>query len=86
MAKSKAVSIKYRSDMANADKIPDVHRLAAFLESNGVSNRDYVAVFMINSPEFVIAVLALSKVGAVAGLININLRGLASNARFCITL
>lgn len=59
-----------------ADTISDVHRLAAFLESNGVSNRDYVACFMTNSPEFVVAVLALSKVGAVAALVNINLRGL----------
>jgi acyl-coenzyme A synthetase/AMP-(fatty) acid ligase len=67
--------------MANADTISDVYRLAAFLESNGVSNRDYVACFMTNSPEFVVAVLALSKVGAVAALVNINLRGLADSAQ-----
>jgi acyl-CoA synthetase (AMP-forming)/AMP-acid ligase II len=53
----------------------DVHRLAAFLESQGVGKGDFVAVFMTNSPEMIVTILALSKLCAVAGLININLRG-----------
>lgn len=62
--------------MAGAD-FPDVHRFAALLEGNGVSKKDHIAVFMTNSPEMVVTVLALSKLGAVAALVNINLRGLA---------
>ena len=54
----------------------DVHRLAAFLESNGVSKKDHIACFMTNSPEMVVTILALSKLGAVSALVNINLRGL----------
>jgi len=53
----------------------DVHRLAAFLEGQGIKNGVYVAVFMANSPEMIITILALSKLGAVSGLINTNLRG-----------
>ncbi|TVY13141.1 Long-chain fatty acid transport protein 4 [Lachnellula arida] len=52
----------------------DVHRLAAFLESEGVSKKDHIACFMTNSPEMIVTVLALSKLGAVAGLVNTHLR------------
>lgn len=52
----------------------DVHRLAAFLSENGIQSKDIIAVFTTNSPEMVITILALSKLGAVAGLINTNLR------------
>lgn len=55
----------------------EVHKLAALLEAEGVTKGDHVAVFMTNSPEMVISILALSKLGAVAGMININLRGLS---------
>jgi acyl-coenzyme A synthetase/AMP-(fatty) acid ligase len=54
----------------------EVHRFAAFLSENGVKCKDFVGVLMTNSPEMVIAVLSLSKLGAVAALININLRGI----------
>jgi len=37
---------------------------------------DAVALFTTNSPEMIITVLALSKLSAVAGLINTNLRGI----------
>lgn len=53
----------------------EINRLAAFLISEGVSKGDFIAVFTTNSPEMVITILALSKLGAVAGLINTNLRG-----------
>ncbi|TVY42800.1 Fatty acid transporter protein [Lachnellula occidentalis] len=51
-----------------------VNRLAAFLESEGVSKKDHIACFMTNSPEMIVTVLALSKLGAVAALVNTNLR------------
>lgn len=53
----------------------DVLRLAAFFESRGIKKNDVVGLFMTNSPEMIITVLALSKLSAVAGLINTNLRG-----------
>lgn len=53
----------------------DVVRLAAFLENEGIKKGDAVAVFTTNSPEMVITYLALSKLSAVCGFININLRG-----------
>ncbi|OWP05437.1 hypothetical protein B2J93_7638 [Marssonina coronariae] len=53
----------------------DVARLAAFLEEQGIQKNDFVAVFTTNSPEMVITILALSKLGAVAGLVNTSLRG-----------
>jgi len=54
----------------------EVDRLATYLnEIAGVKTNDFVAVFMMNSPEMVFMTLALSKLGAVAGLINTNLRG-----------
>lgn len=59
-----------------ADAKVDVYRLSAFLESEGIKEGDSVAVFMTNSPEMIITILALSKLGAVFGLININLRGM----------
>ena len=52
----------------------EVDRLAAFLADEGVRPGTYVAVFMSNSPEMVVSILALSKLGAVAALVNTNLR------------
>lgn len=61
----------------------DVDRFATFLtDSAGVSADAYVAVFMSNCPEMVVAILALSKVGAVAALVNVNLRG--ETLRHCL--
>ncbi|KAG9237165.1 putative bifunctional fatty acid transporter/acyl-CoA synthetase [Amylocarpus encephaloides] len=57
-----------------AEMKDEVNKLAAFLENEGVRRGDYVAVFMSNSPEMVITILALSKLGAIAALINISLR------------
>ncbi|KAK2800128.1 hypothetical protein FQN50_008223 [Emmonsiellopsis sp. PD_5] len=51
-----------------------VNQFAGVLHDRGVKAGDVVAVFTTNSPEMVIAVLAVSKLGAVAGLINTNLR------------
>ena len=52
-----------------------VDPLAAFLAQRGVVAGDCVAVFMTNSPEMVVTLYALSKLGAVGALINTNLRG-----------
>jgi acyl-CoA synthetase (AMP-forming)/AMP-acid ligase II len=39
---------------------------------------DFVAVFTTNSPEMVVCIYALAKLGAIAPLINTNLRGMPS--------
>ncbi|PVH81181.1 putative bifunctional fatty acid transporter/acyl-CoA synthetase [Cadophora sp. DSE1049] len=52
----------------------DVIRLAAYLESQGVGKNDCIAMFTSNSPEMVTTILALSKLSAVAGLVNTSLR------------
>ncbi|PGH27957.1 hypothetical protein AJ80_00211 [Polytolypa hystricis UAMH7299] len=52
----------------------DVDRLAGLLHARGVAAGDFVAVFTSNSPEMAIVILAISKLGAVAALINTNLR------------
>jgi acyl-CoA synthetase (AMP-forming)/AMP-acid ligase II len=49
--------------------------MAVFFHEKNVRVGMCVGVFMSNSPEMVIAILALSKLGAVAGLINSALRG-----------
>jgi acyl-CoA synthetase (AMP-forming)/AMP-acid ligase II len=50
--------------------------VAAYLSGQGVVKGEFVAVFTTNSPEMVITILALSKLGAVGALINTNLRGI----------
>ncbi|KIM94661.1 hypothetical protein OIDMADRAFT_135626 [Oidiodendron maius Zn] len=52
----------------------EVDRFAGFLSENGVACGDFIAVFTTNSPEMVITVLALSKLGCVPALVNTNLR------------
>ena len=44
------------------------------LQELGVRNNDFVAVFMTNSPEMVIVIYALTKLGAVPALVNSALR------------
>ncbi|PGH35922.1 hypothetical protein GX50_01247 [[Emmonsia] crescens] len=51
-----------------------VDQFAGLLHARDIKAGDVVAVFMTNSPEMVVTILALSKLGAVAGLINTNLR------------
>lgn len=60
---------------SNADGFAVVDRLAAFLENLGVKKGDTIAVYTTNSPEMYVTAMALSKLSAVAGLVNINLRG-----------
>jgi acyl-CoA synthetase (AMP-forming)/AMP-acid ligase II len=49
--------------------------LAALLHARDIKAGDFVGVFMTNSPEMVIILYALAKLGAVAAMINTNLRG-----------
>lgn len=72
--------------MTITDIYLEVDRFAAFLSGNGVgvSRGDFIAVFMTNSPEMVITLLALSKLGAIGALINTNLRGCLSDLLFMI--
>ncbi|KAF9893816.1 hypothetical protein FE257_009986 [Aspergillus nanangensis] len=51
-----------------------VDRFAALLRSRGVLPGDVVGVFTTNSPEMVVTIYALSKLGAVSALINTSLR------------
>ncbi|KAJ5081775.1 hypothetical protein NUU61_010039 [Penicillium alfredii] len=51
-----------------------VDRFAALLQARDIKAGDFVGVFMSNSPEMVVALYALSKLGAVAAMINTNLR------------
>ncbi|KAF7715956.1 Bifunctional fatty acid transporter and acyl-CoA synthetase [Penicillium ucsense] len=51
-----------------------VDRCAALLHARNVKTGDFVGVFTTNSPEMVIVLCALAKLGAVAAMINTNLR------------
>lgn len=52
-----------------------VDRMAALFQSRGYKCGDVVSVFMTNSPEMVVVIYALAKLGVVAGLVNTSLRG-----------
>jgi len=60
--------IRYSQILEKADK------LAAFLSSRGVKEGDRVALFLRNSPEFIYAIFAISKLGAVIVPINTFLK------------
>ena len=51
------------------------NRYAHCLKARGVRKGDVVSLFMENRIEFLAAITALNKFGAIAGLINTNLRG-----------
>ena len=53
-----------------------VDRFAALLHARDIKTGDVVGVFTTNSPEMVITIYALSKLGAVSALINTSLRGM----------
>jgi len=60
--------IPYGEVLAHAD------RLAAFLAKRGIGKGDKVALFLRNSPEFVYAIFAISKLGAVIVPVNTFLK------------
>jgi citronellyl-CoA synthetase len=49
------------------------NRVAHNLQAHGIKHGDCVSIFMQNRIEFVVCLLGMSKLGAVAGLINTNL-------------
>ncbi|KAJ5525766.1 hypothetical protein N7494_012416 [Penicillium frequentans] len=51
-----------------------VDRFAALLHEREIKAGDFIGVFTTNSPEMVVTLYALSKLGAVAAMINTNLR------------
>ncbi len=51
------------------------NQIAHYLESQGVSGGDTVAVFMENRPEVLFAVAGIVKLGAIASMINTSQRG-----------
>lgn len=52
----------------------EVDQLAWVFQSRGVMAGNFVAIFMTNCPEMVIAMYALAKLGAVSAMINATLR------------
>jgi long-chain acyl-CoA synthetase len=60
--------ISYTEVLANANK------LASFLSQKGVKENDKVALFLRNSPEFIYAIFAVSKLGAIVVPINTFLK------------
>ncbi|KAL1969890.1 hypothetical protein VTN77DRAFT_7399 [Rasamsonia byssochlamydoides] len=61
-----------------------VDRLAALLHARDIRAGDFVAVFITNSPEMVVCIYALAKLGAIAALINTNLRD--DTFKHCLTV
>ena len=49
--------------------------LARYLKKTGVNHGDRIVLFMENRPSFVVSLLALNKIGAIAVLINTSLTG-----------
>ena len=49
--------------------------LAKYLVSHGVKHSDRVVLFMQNRPDYIVALLALNKIGAIGVLINSSLTG-----------
>lgn len=60
------------------------NRVASVLKAQGIGRGDCVSVFMQNRIEFVVQVLAITKLGAIGGLINTNLT--RQQLTHCITL
>ncbi|RSL77246.1 hypothetical protein CEP51_009231 [Fusarium floridanum] len=57
-----------------AELILESNRLAAVFHHHGVSSGDVVAIFTSNSPEMVLSLVAVSKLGAIPALINTALQ------------
>jgi long-chain acyl-CoA synthetase len=56
------------------DLLNHVDKLAAYLKNRGVKDGDKVALFLRNSPEFIYAIFAVSKLGAVLVPVNTFLK------------
>jgi fatty-acyl-CoA synthase len=70
------IAILYQDRMLSyRDLVEGANRYARWAMGQGVKRGDVVALFMENRPEYLFAWLGLVKLGAVAALINTNLRG-----------
>ncbi len=58
-----------------ADILYRTDKLAAYMADKGIGRGDKVALFLRNSPEFIYAIFAISKLGAIAVPINTFLKG-----------
>ena len=73
-----AIAFYYRdATMSYAALNTAADRIAHWARTNGIARGEAVALLMENRPDYVVAWLGLLKAGAVAALININLRGSA---------
>ena len=65
LCEDEAVTWKGLNERAN--------RMASYLKSEGINLGDCISLFMLNRIEFVVQVVAITKIGAIASLINTNL-------------
>ncbi|CAG8136957.1 unnamed protein product [Penicillium salamii] len=68
-------AIWFEQNLWSYSKLKDlVDRMAALLKGRDINAGDTVGVFASNSPEMVVILYALSKLGAISAMINTNLR------------
>ncbi|CAG8122501.1 unnamed protein product [Penicillium salamii] len=73
--KGTADAIWFEQNVWSYSKLKDlVDRMAALFKGRDINPGDTVGVFASNSPEMVVILYALSKLGAVSAMINTNLR------------
>lgn len=61
--------VYYRTKISYRQMFQEISYIAGTLEDNGVKEGDIVTVCMINSPETIYLIFALSKIGAVANMV-----------------
>ncbi len=61
--------------VTNAELDARANQVARWATAQGIERGDVVALLMGNSPEYIMTWLGLAKIGAVAALLNTNLRG-----------
>ncbi len=69
-----ATALLYEDEVVTWRELNErANRVAHRLKENGVKRGDCVSLFMQNRIDFVVAIVAIGKLGAIAGLINTNL-------------
>jgi len=72
------LALAYEAERYTWQEVSDwANRYAAWFNDHGIGRGDVVALIMDNRPDFVFIISGLSKIGAVASLINTNLTGTA---------
>jgi fatty-acyl-CoA synthase len=70
------IAILYEDQkVTNAELEAGANQVARWATAQGIERGDVVALLMGNCPEYIITWLGLAKIGAVAALLNTNLRG-----------